>query len=248
MKQQTTSHAKWLSQQSYATPDLAPPFAKGRLGGIEIVQYPPPVKAPEALSPSSNTISTINTQQRKRALAQCALLSAALIAFINTTNAQTTPSTEAYKPDPITTTSQALQGKLFFNDAERAKVNQARKDIAAGKVVIDSDSTERAPVLSGFIKRSDGVATYWVNGGGANDTRFVTGIDKTASTEILATSTMVGGEPKFVLSGTMVGKKGADAKSKSSKGNAKKTTIKLQKKKLAPKKKNRASKSFKSSP
>jgi hypothetical protein len=127
---------------------------------------------------------------------------AALIAFANCSHSQTplppTPPTEAYKPDPITTTSKALEGKLFFNDSERARTDKARKDIAAGKVIYETDNVDRVPTLSGFIKRSDGVATYWINGAGATDTRFVAGIDKTAPNEILATSTMVGGEPKFV--------------------------------------------------
>jgi len=159
------------------------------------------------------------------------------------TNAPSAPATEAYKPDPIATTSQALQGKLFFNDAERARTDKARKDLAAGKIVVTRETANDAPVLSGFVKRSDGVTTYWINGGGANDTRFVTGTDKKASNDISATSTMVGGEPKFVLRGTTVGGKepiNPKSKIKAKETKTKKATAK--KSKVAPTKERKKNK------
>jgi hypothetical protein len=145
------------------------------------------------------------------------LLSAILAIFTTFAHAQTVPPSESYKPDPIATTSQALQGKLFFNDTERARADKMRKDLAEGRVVVNEETTYSAPVLSGFIKRSDGVTTYWVNNGNASDTRFVVDADTDASKEILATSTMVGGEPKFVLSGMTGGGKAANVKSEKKK-------------------------------
>jgi hypothetical protein len=165
------------------------------------------------------------------------LLSAILAIFTTFAHAQTVPPSESYKPDPIATTSQALQGKLFFNDTERARADKMRKDLAEGRVVVNEETTYSAPVLSGFIKRSDGVTTYWVNSGNASDTRFVVDADTDASKEILATSTMVGGEPKFVLTGTTVGdgaakveKKAKDVLTQKSVKTTKRTPLKKQKK------------------
>jgi hypothetical protein len=165
------------------------------------------------------------------------LLSAILAIFTTFAHAQTVPPSESYKPDPIATTSQALQGKLFFNDTERARADKMRKDLAEGRVVVNEETTYSAPVLSGFIKRSDGVTTYWVNNGNASDTRFVVDADTDASKEILATSTMVGGEPKFVLTGTTVGdgaakveKKAKDVSTQKSVKTTKRTPLKKQKK------------------
>ncbi len=214
MKLEAKPHSKCFKKPSPHLTWLLP-LEKGGWEGFEIVQYPLPDKSSKAIPQTLNRISTINAQQRKRAVARCTLLSLALLVFMRATEAQPlplVPPSESYKPDPIATTSQALQGKLFFNDSERAKADKDRKDIASGKVVIEDNKTERTPILSGFIKRSDGVATYWVNSANADDTRFVTGTGKPGAKEIVATSTMVGGEPKFVLTGTVVGEKGADAK------------------------------------
>jgi hypothetical protein len=140
----------------------------------------------------------------------------AMLATISTTlivRAQTpavpspnTPSNApatAYTPDPITSTRQSLAGKLFFSDEDRSKINQIRKDGALPFDVIDGQPIERTSVLNGFIKRSDGATTYWVNGGNISGTRYVVGQGLDA--EVVATSSMVGGEPKVLLSGMTVG-------------------------------------------
>lgn len=65
---------------------------------------------------------------------------------------------------PVMAEPQAL-GRLFFTPAERAALDRARAGIPA-----DSDQTstviapKRATRLNGFVERSDGKATVWVDG------------------------------------------------------------------------------------
>jgi hypothetical protein len=136
-------------------------------------------------------------------------MSIAMLSAISTTSvahaqSPATPTT-AYTPDPITNTRQPLAGRLFFSDDDRSKLNRIRKDGALPLEVTDSQTIERAsaPVLNGFVKRSDGVATYWVNGGNTSGTRYAVGQGVDAG--VTATSSMVGGEPRVLLSGMTVG-------------------------------------------
>ena len=72
------------------------------------------------------------------------------------------PSGTGYTPDPVSTTHQLLTGRLFFSDAERERLNQARKD---GVLIVDGEVVARSPKLDGFVKSSDGRTVYWVDGG-----------------------------------------------------------------------------------
>ena len=109
-----------------------------------------------------------------------------------------TTATSAYVPDPVATTSRALSGKLFFTDAKRAQLNKARKD---GVQIVNEEVVYRTTVLNGFVKRSDGSTTYWVNGGRQGNTRYVVAHDGS----VLPSSAMVGPEPKVFLSGSSIG-------------------------------------------
>ncbi len=112
------------------------------------------------------------------------LMAAALVA--PTTFAQGTANAPAaYVPDPVTTTSQALSGKLFFTDAKRKLLDKARKD---GVQIFEEEVVHRSTVLNGFVRSSDGTATYWLNSGRPGDTRYVDVQDGSATTS----STMIG--------------------------------------------------------
>lgn len=130
----------------------------------------------------------------------------------------------AYSPDPITTTSRPLSGKLFYSDEKRAQLDNARK---GGIRIVDDVVIRRSTVLNGFVQRNDGSATYWVNGGGRSETRHV----KAPPDGVAASSSMVGTEPKFMLAGSNVGAEGAaaGAKDKVKVKAAKKTTAKKNK-------------------
>ena len=107
-------------------------------------------------------------------------------------------STLAYTPDPITTTSRPLSGKLFFSDAKRAQLDRARKE---GVLVVEDEIVQRTDVLNGFVRRSDGSTTYWVNGGAQAGTRHLSD----SARDVTATSAMVGTAPKFALAGSNEG-------------------------------------------
>jgi len=92
----------------------------------------------------------------------------------------------AYTPDPVSTTYRRLTGKLFFSDVERERLNKARRD---GVQIVDGEVVARAPQLNGFVKRSDGRTTYWVDGGQHSNTG--------TSTKLEVASGMIGGEPRL---------------------------------------------------
>ena len=161
----------------------------------------------------------------------------------------TTPATppslapaEGYTPDPVATAVQTLQGKLFFTDSERARADKARKDLAAGLSVGIEDEgesvvIERKSVLNGFMTRSDGATTYWLNGGGASNTRFALSPMQPVNIAMRPTASLVGGEPMFILTGTTVGVASVNAKKDTKKKAAtKKTTAKALTKQDAQKK------------
>ncbi len=136
----------------------------------------------------------------------------------------------AYTPDPITTTSLPLSGKLFFTDDKRAQLDKARRD---GTIIVEGETVPRMMVLNGFVKRSDGSTVYWVNDGGKTESRYT----KVPSRDLMATSSMVGAEPTFILSGATKGAGPAaeDAKAISqSKGSPAPAKKKVVKKKTAP--------------
>jgi hypothetical protein len=98
----------------------------------------------------------------------------------------------AYTPPPVSTTYRPLIGKLFFSDAERDRLDKARKD---GVSVVDSDIVARSPQVDGFVNSSSGRTTYWVDGGQR--------IDAKPRDDLAATPKMVGPESrvKFLESG-----------------------------------------------
>ncbi len=95
---------------------------------------------------------------------------------------------EAYTPDPVSTTYRPLTGRLFFSDAERARLDKARKD---GVQILDGEVVARSPQLNGFVKSTDGRTTYWVDG-----SQRVQGSVATAAS---VPSSMTGGEPSVML-------------------------------------------------
>ena len=97
-------------------------------------------------------------------------------------------SSQAYTPDPVATTYRPLIGRLFFSDAERERLDRARKD---GVQIIDGEAVARSPQLNGFVIRSDGRTTYWVEGG----QRRVAGV----ATEMKVASSMTGAEPSVIF-------------------------------------------------
>jgi len=57
---------------------------------------------------------------------------------------------------------QPLSGTLFFSQRERATMDRLRK---TGAVSLDDIAEQSRPsVLNGFVKRSDGQSTIWVDG------------------------------------------------------------------------------------
>jgi hypothetical protein len=104
---------------------------------------------------------------------------------VNVIGQTTPPSTTAggYTPPPVSTTYRPLTGKLFFTDAERDRLDKARKD---GVLVVDGEVVARTPRVDGFVKSSSGRTTYWVDGGQR--------IDATPSNNIAARPSMTGTE------------------------------------------------------
>lgn len=117
-----------------------------------------------------------------------------LLMSVNVTGQPAPPSKAAggYTPDPVSTTYRPLNGKLFFTDAERDRLDKARKD---GVSVVDSDIVARSPQVDGFVNSSSGRTTYWVDGGQR--------IDAKPRDDLAATPKMVGPESrvKFLESG-----------------------------------------------
>jgi hypothetical protein len=82
-----------------------------------------------------------------------------------TAMAQTPPPASApaagYTPPPVSTTYRPLTGKLFFSDAERDRLDKARRD---GVQIVDGEVVTRSPRVDGFVRSSSGRTTYWVDG------------------------------------------------------------------------------------
>jgi hypothetical protein len=97
----------------------------------------------------------------------------------------TPPSTTAggYTPPPVSTTYRPLTGKLFFTDAERDRLDKARKD---GVLVVDGEVVARTPRVDGFVKSTNGRTTYWVDGSQR--------IDAASSSSIVAKPSITGSE------------------------------------------------------
>jgi hypothetical protein len=88
-----------------------------------------------------------------------------------------------YTPPPVSTTYRPLTGKLFFTDAERDRLDKARKN---GVLIVDGEVISRSPRVDGFVKSSSGRTTYWVDGGQR--------IDATSSNDIAAKPSITGTE------------------------------------------------------
>jgi hypothetical protein len=108
-----------------------------------------------------------------------------LLMSVNVTGQPAPPSKTAggYTPPPVSTTYRPLTGKLFFTDAERDRLDKARKD---GVLEIDGEVVARSPRVNGFVKSSSGRTTYWVDGGQR--------IDAKSSNNIVAKPSMTGTE------------------------------------------------------
>jgi hypothetical protein len=97
---------------------------------------------------------------------------------------------------PISTVTQPLPGPLFFTPDQRARIDAARK---RGVVVIEEeipDVAPVAPVMNGFLQRSDGQAIAWVNG----RTHLISNVK---SSELLVAS-MIGLPPTAALKPSIV--------------------------------------------
>jgi hypothetical protein len=99
-----------------------------------------------------------------------------------------------YTPPPVSTTYRPLTGKLFFTDAERDRLDKARKD---GVLVVDGEVVARTPRVDGFVKSTSGRTTYWVDGGQR--------IDATPSNNIAARPSMTGTESAVKIRESGVG-------------------------------------------
>ena len=99
---------------------------------------------------------------------------------------QTTPPSNTaggYTPPPVSTTYRPLTGKLFFTDAERDRLDKARRD---GVLVVDGEVVARTPRVDGFVKSTSGRTTYWVDGSQR--------IDAASSSSIVAKPSITGTE------------------------------------------------------
>jgi hypothetical protein len=109
-------------------------------------------------------------------------------------------------PDPIANAIPSLQGKLFFTDQQRMQKERERKQ---GVEVVEGEVIPRVATLNGFMRRSDGVETYWIDGGGTSGTRIARA--EGGSNAILVNAQMVGNETHDLLRGSTIGSSGADA-------------------------------------
>ena len=96
--------------------------------------------------------------------------------------------TAGYTPPPVATTYRPLAGKLFFTDAERERLDKARRD---GVQIVDSEIVPRSPRIDGFVRSSGGRTTYWVDG------RQRIAADPTK--DISAGAAMTGAEPTITF-------------------------------------------------
>ena len=95
-----------------------------------------------------------------------ACLTAATASTAQGVNASTTAPSSVNEMAPLI---QPLAGTLFFDQRQRDQMDRARK---RGVVSIDDVSGEPAvSVLNGFVKRSDGQITIWVDGQPRSDVR-----------------------------------------------------------------------------
>ncbi len=94
------------------------------------------------------------------------------------------PAATGYTPPPVSTTYRPLAGKLFFTDAERERLDKARRD---GVQIVDGEVISRSPRLEGFVRSSSGRTTYWVDG----RQRFASD----ASKDVPSSPAMTGTEP-----------------------------------------------------
>jgi hypothetical protein len=82
--------------------------------------------------------------------------------------------------DALAPLAQPLSGTLFFDQKQRDQMDRTRKH---GGIMVDHSSGEPAPsVLNGFVKRSDGTSTVWVDGAYKvmNDTNMMGRIQATS--------------------------------------------------------------------
>ena len=89
--------------------------------------------------------------------------------------------------------TQPLAGTLFFGQQQRDQMDRARK---FGAITVTGVSGEPAPsVLNGFVKRSDGISTVWVDGAykSMNDVKMTARIQSTSVG--MDTNTIVASEP-----------------------------------------------------
>jgi len=101
-----------------------------------------------------------------------ACLTAATASTAQGVNASTTAPSSVNEMAPLI---QPLAGTLFFDQRQRDQMDRARK---RGVVSIDDVSGEPAvSVLNGFVKRSDGQITIWVDGQLRSDVRSSTAHD-----------------------------------------------------------------------
>ncbi len=85
-----------------------------------------------------------------------------------------------------------LVGTLFFDQRERERMNDARK---RGEISFQGTPASDAPsVLDGFVKRSDGKSTVWVDGvqRTMSDARIIARVQSTSVG--METTTIIAGE------------------------------------------------------
>jgi len=124
-----------------------------------------------------------------------------LLMSVNVTGQPAPPAKTigGYTPPPVSTTYRPLNGKLFFTDAERDRLDKARKD---GVLVVDGEIVARSPQVDGFVKSSSGRTTYWVDGGQR--------IDATPNNNIAARPSMTGTESVVKIRESGVGQTAPD--------------------------------------
>lgn len=65
----------------------------------------------------------------------------------------------------VQATAESLPGKLFYTPAQRAMLIDARKHPVSASAKRYDEAAESAPLsFDGMVRRSDGVATHWING------------------------------------------------------------------------------------
>jgi hypothetical protein len=72
-------------------------------------------------------------------------------------------------PAEIPNVAQPLNGTLFFTPEQRGRIDRARK--RGESINEDMTGPERASIVNGFVRRSDGKLTVWVDGKTVTDPR-----------------------------------------------------------------------------